>query len=65
MYAVEAPENWEAVLGGIKSMRLSGEAPVDTMGCEKAGSLLPPKVFVRVDQNLKSLVYKVHLNMSM
>lgn len=25
-------------------MRLSGQAPVDTMGCEKAGSLLPPKV---------------------
>ncbi|KAG8089641.1 hypothetical protein GUJ93_ZPchr0011g27392 [Zizania palustris] len=24
-------------------MRLSGEAPVDTMGCEKAGSCLPPK----------------------
>ncbi|KQJ88670.1 endonuclease III homolog 1, chloroplastic isoform X1 [Brachypodium distachyon] len=40
---VVAPENWEAVLGGIKSMRLSGEAPVDTKGCEKAGSLLPPK----------------------
>ncbi|CAM0875007.1 unnamed protein product [Alopecurus aequalis] len=40
---VKAPENWEVVLGGIKSMRLSGEAPVDTMGCEKAGSLLPPK----------------------
>lgn len=42
--AVGAPDNWEAVLGGIKSMRLSGEAPVDTKGCEKAGSLLPPKV---------------------
>ncbi|XP_021302262.1 endonuclease III homolog 1, chloroplastic isoform X3 [Sorghum bicolor] len=41
--AVGAPDNWEAVLGGIKSMRLSGEAPVDTKGCEKAGSLLPPK----------------------
>lgn len=40
---VGAPENWEAVLGGIKNMRLSGEAPVDTKGCEKAGSLLPPK----------------------
>jgi endonuclease-3 len=24
-------------------MRLSGQAPVDTKGCEKAGSLLPPK----------------------
>ncbi|XP_006662906.1 endonuclease III homolog 1, chloroplastic-like isoform X2 [Oryza brachyantha] len=38
-----APENWEAILKGIKNMRLSGEAPVDTKGCEKAGSLLPPK----------------------
>ncbi|TVU25819.1 hypothetical protein EJB05_28329, partial [Eragrostis curvula] len=40
---IGAPENWEAVLKGIKDMRLSGQAPVDTMGCEKAGSLLPPK----------------------
>uniref|UniRef100_A0A453HFF7 Uncharacterized protein n=1 Tax=Aegilops tauschii subsp. strangulata TaxID=200361 RepID=A0A453HFF7_AEGTS len=40
---VEAPENWEAVLAGIKNIRLSGQAPVDTKGCEKAGSLLPPK----------------------
>ncbi|KAE8769345.1 Endonuclease III-like protein 1 [Hordeum vulgare] len=40
---VAAPENWEAVLEGIKNIRLSGEAPVDTKGCEKAGSLLPPK----------------------
>ncbi|XP_037421913.1 endonuclease III homolog 1, chloroplastic-like isoform X4 [Triticum dicoccoides] len=40
---VEAPENWEAVLEGIKNIRLSGQAPVDTKGCEKAGSLLPPK----------------------
>ncbi|KAF2910434.1 endonuclease III homolog 1, chloroplastic isoform X1 [Oryza sativa Japonica Group] len=40
---VGAPENWEAILKGIKNMRLSGEAPVDTKGCEKAGSLLPPK----------------------
>ncbi|CAL4993734.1 unnamed protein product [Urochloa decumbens] len=40
---VGAPENWEAVLRGIKNMRLSGQAPVDTKGCEKAGSLLPPK----------------------
>ncbi|VAH94194.1 unnamed protein product [Triticum turgidum subsp. durum] len=38
-----APENWEAVLEGIKNIRLSGQAPVDTKGCEKAGSLLPPK----------------------
>ncbi|KAJ3703715.1 hypothetical protein LUZ61_007420 [Rhynchospora tenuis] len=38
-----APENWEKLLEGIKKMRCSGEAPVDTKGCEKAGSLLPPK----------------------
>ena len=25
-------------------MRLSEDAPVDTMGCEKAGTSLPPKV---------------------
>lgn len=25
-------------------MRSSEDAPVDTMGCEKAGSVLPPKV---------------------
>ncbi|KAJ4751557.1 hypothetical protein LUZ62_031887 [Rhynchospora pubera] len=37
------PENWEKLLEGIKKMRCSGEAPVDTKGCEKAGSLLPPK----------------------
>ncbi|KAM6556802.1 hypothetical protein CsatB_017726 [Cannabis sativa] len=27
-------------------MRSSKDAPVDTMGCEKAGSLLPPKVLL-------------------
>uniref|UniRef100_A0A453HFM4 Endonuclease III homolog n=3 Tax=Aegilops tauschii subsp. strangulata TaxID=200361 RepID=A0A453HFM4_AEGTS len=43
MCVVAAPENWEAVLAGIKNIRLSGQAPVDTKGCEKAGSLLPPK----------------------
>ncbi|KAJ1686127.1 hypothetical protein LUZ63_017517 [Rhynchospora breviuscula] len=40
---VKPPENWEKLLEGIKKMRCSGEAPVDTKGCEKAGSLLPPK----------------------
>ncbi|RZC86953.1 hypothetical protein C5167_030298 [Papaver somniferum] len=39
----EAPANWEEVLEGIRKMRSSEVAPVDTMGCEKAGSLLPPK----------------------
>ncbi|KAI3934865.1 hypothetical protein MKX01_027990 [Papaver californicum] len=39
----EAPANWEEVLEGIRKMRSSEDAPVDTMGCEKAGSLLPPK----------------------
>lgn len=40
---VEPPANWEEVLEGIRKMRYSEDAPVDSMGCEKAGSLLPPK----------------------
>ncbi|CAH8362286.1 unnamed protein product [Eruca vesicaria subsp. sativa] len=36
------PENWEQVLEGIRQMRSSGDAPVDSMGCDKAGSFLPP-----------------------
>ena len=40
----EPPPNWEKVLEGIRKMRSSEDAPVDTMGCEKAGSSLPPKV---------------------
>ncbi|XP_073012888.1 endonuclease III homolog 1, chloroplastic [Typha latifolia] len=43
MARVEPPENWEVVLEGIKEMRCSEDAPVDTKGCEKAGSLLPPR----------------------
>ncbi|KAM6590459.1 hypothetical protein CsatA_013064 [Cannabis sativa] len=41
-----APDNWQQVLEGIHNMRSSKDAPVDTMGCEKAGSLLPPKVLL-------------------
>lgn len=37
------PVNWEKVLEGIRKMRSSEDAPVDSMGCEKAGSSLPPK----------------------
>ncbi|XP_042478724.1 endonuclease III homolog 1, chloroplastic isoform X2 [Macadamia integrifolia] len=40
---VEPPANWEEVLEGIRKMRSSDDAPVDSMGCEKAGSTLPPK----------------------
>ncbi|XP_044466632.1 endonuclease III homolog 1, chloroplastic isoform X2 [Mangifera indica] len=39
----ESPANWEKVLEGIRKMRASEDAPVDSMGCEKAGSSLPPK----------------------
>ncbi|KAG4126032.1 hypothetical protein ERO13_D10G133000v2 [Gossypium hirsutum] len=39
----KAPANWEKVLEGIRKMRSLEDAPVDTMGCEKAGSVLPPK----------------------
>lgn len=41
---MEPPAHWEEVLEGIRKMRSSEDAPVDSMGCEKAGSLLPPKV---------------------
>lgn len=43
-HTVDPPDNWEKVLQGIQNMRTSEDAPVDSMGCEKAGSLLPPKV---------------------
>ncbi|CAA7396446.1 unnamed protein product [Spirodela intermedia] len=41
--AVDPPANWKEVLEGIRKMRSSEDAPVDSMGCEKAGSFLPPK----------------------
>ncbi|KAK1318297.1 hypothetical protein QJS10_CPB04g01865 [Acorus calamus] len=37
------PANWEEVLEGIRKMRSSEDAAVDSMGCEKAGMTLPPK----------------------
>ncbi|XP_022853142.1 endonuclease III homolog 1, chloroplastic-like [Olea europaea var. sylvestris] len=37
------PANWEKVLREIRKMRSSEGAPVDSMGCEKAGISLPPK----------------------
>ncbi|KAL5990950.1 alpha,alpha-trehalase nth1 [Asimina triloba] len=40
---VDPPVNWEEILKGIRQMRISEDAPVDSMGCEKAGSSLPPK----------------------
>ncbi|KAH9606886.1 hypothetical protein KSS87_019720, partial [Heliosperma pusillum] len=42
-FEVDPPKNWEEVLEGIRKMRSSENAPVDTMGCERAGSSLPPK----------------------
>ncbi|XP_057959120.1 endonuclease III homolog 1, chloroplastic-like isoform X2 [Malania oleifera] len=39
----QSPPHWEKVLEGIRNMRSSEDAPVDSMGCEKAGSSLPPK----------------------
>ncbi|XP_019059591.1 PREDICTED: endonuclease III homolog 1, chloroplastic [Tarenaya hassleriana] len=41
--AGQPPDNWEKVLEGICKMRSSEDAPVDSVGCEKAGSFLPPK----------------------
>lgn len=42
--AAQPPGNWEKVLEGIRKMRSFEDAPVDSMGCEKAGTSLPPKV---------------------
>ncbi|XP_059632882.1 endonuclease III homolog 1, chloroplastic-like [Cornus florida] len=43
MPTAKPPANWEKVLEGIHKMRSSEDAPVDSMGCEKAGTSLPPK----------------------
>ncbi|XP_010510195.1 PREDICTED: endonuclease III homolog 1, chloroplastic-like isoform X2 [Camelina sativa] len=37
-----SPDNWVEVLEGIRQMRSYEDAPVDSMGCDKAGSFLPP-----------------------
>ncbi|KAK9075844.1 hypothetical protein SSX86_004173 [Deinandra increscens subsp. villosa] len=39
---VKPPSNWVKVLEGIREMRSLENAPVDSMGCEKAGNSLPP-----------------------
>nr|GMD72366.1 endonuclease III homolog 1, chloroplastic-like isoform X2 [Ipomoea batatas] len=44
----QPPPNWEKVLEGIHKMRSSEDAPVDSMGCEKAGSSLPPRMYLRI-----------------
>ncbi|GMH18199.1 hypothetical protein Nepgr_020040 [Nepenthes gracilis] len=36
----KSPANWKKVLEGICEMRSSEDAPVDSMGCEKAGTTL-------------------------
>ncbi|XP_062107785.1 endonuclease III homolog 1, chloroplastic isoform X2 [Humulus lupulus] len=60
----EAPDSWQQVLEGIRNMRSSEDAPVDTMGCEKAGSLLPPKErrFAVLVSSLLSSQTKDHVN---
>ncbi|KAF5802214.1 putative DNA-(apurinic or apyrimidinic site) lyase [Helianthus annuus] len=40
---VKPPSSWVKVLEGIREMRSLEDAPVDSMGCEKAGNSLPPK----------------------
>ncbi|KAG2720890.1 hypothetical protein I3760_02G055200 [Carya illinoinensis] len=53
----EPPPNWEKVLEGIRKMRSAEDAPVDTMGCEKAGNSLPPKR----PRNLQN-AFEVHMS---
>ncbi|KAL5543241.1 hypothetical protein UlMin_010951 [Ulmus minor] len=60
----EEPAHWERALEGIRKMRSSEGAPVDTMGCEKAGSALPPKErrFAVLVSSLLSSQTKDHVN---
>ncbi|KAE9620448.1 putative DNA-(apurinic or apyrimidinic site) lyase [Lupinus albus] len=60
----ESPAHWEKVLEGIRKMRCSADAPVDTMGCEKAGATLPPKErrFAVLVSSLLSSQTKDHVN---
>ncbi|KAI5390663.1 hypothetical protein KIW84_075819 [Lathyrus oleraceus] len=59
-----SPACWEETLEGIRKMRCSADAPVDTMGCEKAGSTLPPKErrFAVLVSSLLSSQTKDHIN---
>ncbi|XP_015886672.3 endonuclease III homolog 1, chloroplastic isoform X3 [Ziziphus jujuba] len=60
----ESPVHWQEVLEGIRKMRSFEDAPVDTMGCEKAGSVLPPKErrFAVLVSSLLSSQTKDHVN---
>ncbi|KAI4324300.1 hypothetical protein L6164_023852 [Bauhinia variegata] len=60
----ESPASWEEVLEGIRKMRGSANAPVDTMGCEKAGDTLPTKErrFAVLVSSLLSSQTKDHVN---
>ncbi|KAH9727673.1 Endonuclease III [Citrus sinensis] len=65
----EPPANWERVLEGIRKMRTSEDAPVDSMGCEKAGraiqrllqnGLLTAEAIDKADEaTMKDLIYPV------
>ncbi|KAH6780964.1 DNA glycosylase superfamily protein [Perilla frutescens var. hirtella] len=61
---VQPPANWEKVIEGIRKMRSSEDAPVDSMGCEKAGVSLPPKEgrFAVLISSLLSSQTKDHVN---
>ncbi|CAI9117269.1 OLC1v1018625C1 [Oldenlandia corymbosa var. corymbosa] len=62
--STQAPENWVKVLEGIRKMRSSEDAPVDLVGCEKAGISLPPKErrFAVLASSLLSSQTKDHVN---
>lgn len=57
----ESPAHWDNVLEGIRKMRCSTNAPVDTMGCEKAGDTLPPKVQTQYSMAV-NLIYGEKIN---
>ena len=55
----KTPVNWEKVLEGIQEMRSAEVAPVDTMGCGRAGSTLPPKVHSQFQMDTPARVFIV------
>lgn len=54
------PNNWRQVLGNIRTMRASGDAPVDTMGCDEcAEKNCPPEVKFSSQSFLHNFIFLI------
>ena len=52
--SLKVPENWETVYSNIEEMRKDRNAPVDSMGCERAHDpAADPKVFCSKKYSIK------------